>query len=82
MHIHYQIFCLLPRLKPPLDAAQERDRVRLAKEGIEIPEHAIVFSDEMLVVFNSTRRMRNWSRKRGSSPYLQAEPKDRDDGTI
>lgn len=58
------------------------DRVRLAKEGMEIPEDAIVFSDEMWVEFNSTRRMRNQSRKRGSNPYLQAEPKDRNDGTI
>lgn len=66
MHNHHGIFRLTPRRKPPLNSAQEADQVCLAHEGLLIPEETIIFSDEMWVEFNSTRRTGNQSRKKGS----------------
>jgi hypothetical protein len=39
-----------------------------------IPEETLIFSDEMWVEFNTTRRTGN--------PYLQADLKDKENGTI
>jgi len=82
MHNHHSIFRRKPREKPPLDTVQQADCIRLAEEGLQLPQEAIIFSDEMWVEFKSTRRKKNQSRKRGSNPYLQADKKDKDNGTI
>jgi len=82
MHNHHSIFRRKPREKPPLDTVQQADSIRLAEEGLQLPQEAIIFSDEMWVEFNSTRRKKNQSRKRGSNPYLQVDKKDKDNGTI
>jgi hypothetical protein len=82
MHQHHNIYRRKSRVKPPTNAFSEADRVRLAEEGLEIPEDAIVYSDEMWVEFNKLRRQGNQSRKRGSDPYLQADHRDKDEGTI
>jgi hypothetical protein len=63
-------------------ADQQADRVRLTTEGLQIPHKAMIFTDEMWVEFNSTRRKKNQSQKPGSNPSLQADAKDRDKGTI
>jgi hypothetical protein len=82
MHQHHNIYRRKSRVKPPTNPFSEADRIRLAEEGLEIPEDAIVYSDEMWVEFNKLRRKGNQSRKRGSDPYLQADQRDKDEGTI
>ncbi|KAA8914918.1 hypothetical protein FN846DRAFT_901765 [Sphaerosporella brunnea] len=46
MHEHYQIYRRKSHVKSPTNPLSEADRVRLAEEGLEIPEDAIVYSDE------------------------------------
>jgi hypothetical protein len=47
MHNHHDIYRRKSRVKPPTNTFSEADRVRLAEEGLQIPENAIVYSDEM-----------------------------------
>ncbi|KAF8252852.1 hypothetical protein K440DRAFT_629384 [Wilcoxina mikolae CBS 423.85] len=61
MHNNHVIFRLKSRRKPPLNATQEADRVRLAHEGIFVPDNAISFSDEIWMELNFMCHKKNQS---------------------
>jgi len=81
-HDHHAIFHRQSLEKLHLNDAIEADRVRLAQDGLLIPDSAIIFSDEMWVEFTSKCRKKNQTCKKGDNPYLQADNNDQVDGTI
>jgi len=81
MHNHHSSFRRKPRENSPLATVQQADHIRLAEEGLQLPQHAIIFSDEMWVEFNSTHWKKNQSWKHGSNPYLHVDKKDTHNGT-
>jgi hypothetical protein len=80
-HSH-DLFRYQTRLKPPLTDEIMKSRVELAKLALTIDIRRIVFTDEMWVEFNSSRRQTHQTRKKGENPYDVAEPRKEDEATI
>ncbi|KAF8247132.1 hypothetical protein K440DRAFT_661615 [Wilcoxina mikolae CBS 423.85] len=80
-HAH-NIFRYKARIKPPLTMQVLQDRVRLGKLGLTIDICHIVFTDEMWVEFNSSRRQSHQTRSKGENVYEVARPRKDDAATI
>lgn len=67
-HDHHNIFRRKATHKPSLSAEHIESRLAFAHMALHIAIQWIVFTDEMWVEFNSTRRQRNVSRVKGVDP--------------
>lgn len=84
MHKHHNIHRYVRRRKPRLDDELQARRQATAELALEIEDEGeFVFTDEMWLEFNSTRRKgKKQSRPKGANPYKYAENKRKDQGTI
>ena len=78
----HNVFRYVARLKPMLTERMRDDRVELARLGLTIDVRRIVFTDEMWIEFNSTRRKTHQTRYKGENPFEVAKAKKSDAATI
>ena len=76
------VFRYVARLKPLLTQRMKDNRVKLAELGLTIDIRRIVFTDEMWIEFNSSRRKTHQTRFKGENPFEVAKTKNNDSATI
>ncbi|KAG0131562.1 hypothetical protein HOY82DRAFT_646266, partial [Tuber indicum] len=81
-HDHHNLFRRKATHKPFLTYDHIEARLAFAHMALRIAIEHIIFTDEMWVEFNSTRRRTNVTRKRGADPNEWALHDKQDDRTI